>query len=298
MSQDRAERPGVLCAGRVYCDLVFTGLPRLPTAGTEIFADDLSLHPGGGAAITAAYIAALGRPAFLAAHLPSAPFQAPVAAGLERCGVDLNLSKPSTEPGAFQLTVAMAHGGDRAFVTRDVGPAVPTLDAASLRAARIGHLHIGELKTLVERPDLLTLARAAGLSVSLDCGWDDALTASVAPLIEAVDLFLPNAEEMARLTALGLCPAPRGATVVKRGAEGSSTPGGPCLPPPAARVVDTTGAGDAFNGGFLDAWLSGAPLLACQEAGNTCGARAVSHPGGTAGAEALRRARVEMAALS
>ena len=37
---------GVICAGRLYCDLIFTGLPRAPSPGTEVFASGLSIHPG------------------------------------------------------------------------------------------------------------------------------------------------------------------------------------------------------------------------------------------------------------
>ncbi|TFL18328.1 carbohydrate kinase family protein [Jannaschia formosa] len=280
-------RDGVLCVGRVYCDLVFTGLPRMPTPGTETFAGGLTLHPGGGAAITAAYLAALGRPAFLAAHLPAAPFDTGVADRLAALGVDLSFCAPATSPEP-QMTVAMVQEGERAFLTRDAGDAVPPLDAGALRGAGIGHLHVGELKTLVERPDLLDLAEAAGLTVSLDCGWDDGVTAAVAPLIARADLFLPNAEEMARLEALGLQPRGRVATVIKMGAEGSALPGAAPVPAPEAESLDTTGAGDAFNGGFVDAWLSGAALEACQRAGNACGALAVAHAGGTAGAVKMR----------
>ena len=50
----------VLCVGRLYCDLIFTDLPRMPTAGTEVFAGGMGLHAGGGAAITAGHLSALG----------------------------------------------------------------------------------------------------------------------------------------------------------------------------------------------------------------------------------------------
>ena len=54
-------KEAVLCLGRLWCDLLFTGLPRPPSLGSEVFAEDVSIVPGGGAFITAAVFAAHGR---------------------------------------------------------------------------------------------------------------------------------------------------------------------------------------------------------------------------------------------
>ena len=48
-----SHRPKVICAGRVYADLLFGGLTGFPEPGTEVYADSLALEPGGGAVITA-----------------------------------------------------------------------------------------------------------------------------------------------------------------------------------------------------------------------------------------------------
>ena len=91
--------PGVLSVGRLYCDLIFTDVPRLPTFGTEIFAGGFGMHAGGGAAITAAHVAALGRPAYLAAILPDGALGAAVGAQLAGAGIDTRLCR-SAPPGA------------------------------------------------------------------------------------------------------------------------------------------------------------------------------------------------------
>lgn len=276
--------PGVLCVGRLYCDLVFTGLPSLPAMGREIYAEGLSLHPGGGAAITAAHLAALGRPAHLAATLPAAPFGALVADRIDAAGIDRSLCAVAAPGGDPQITVALVRDGDRAFVTRRTGRALPDLDATRLAGRALGHMHIGELATLVERPGLIGLARACGLSLSLDCSWDDSVRAECAALIAQVDVFLPNAEEVAQLHALGLAAPFAPLTVIKRGAQGAEArlSSGETFYASVqpVKVRDTTGAGDAFNSGFLHGWLRGDPVAACLALGNACGARTVQTIGG------------------
>ncbi|MCK0168340.1 PfkB family carbohydrate kinase [Jannaschia sp. S6380] len=289
----------VLCLGRLYADLVFTGVPALPTLGTETFAGGLALHAGGGAAITAAYLAASGREVALAAHLPGAPFDDGILADLRGQGVDTTLLAADPVPRDPQVTVAIVAGGDRAFLTRATGAVAPEIDISALGARGFVHLHIGELRTLVDRPALLEQARSAGMTVSLDCGWDAGLDAGVAPLVAGVDLFLPNADESAYLTDLGLPVRPAPLTVVKRGDRGATAHDGGTPIDRAARsgpCRDPTGAGDAFNAGFLHRWLDGRPLPDCLEGGIECGAAAVAAVGGMTGTKAIRQSRTGLAA--
>ena len=71
--------------------------------------------------------------------------------------------------------------------------------------------------------------------------------------------------------------------VIKRGADGCLAVNGRSewtVPAPKITPIDTTGAGDAFNGGFLASWLRGAPLPACLRAGNRIGAASTRRAGG------------------
>ncbi|MCV6594696.1 MAG: PfkB family carbohydrate kinase [Silicimonas sp.] len=279
--------PKVLCVGRLYCDMIFTDLPRLPTAGTEVFAGGLGLHAGGGAAITAGHLAALGHRAALAAYLPGAGFGAAVRAELDPLGIDLSLCAEA--PGGLdpQVTVAMVQAGERAFVTRRIGAAFPALSADALQAAGVTHLHLGEATTLIDNPDLIALARGVGATLSLDCSWDDGLdAAALARLLPQVDVFLPNGAEarFLRNAGVGLGGAPL--TVIKEGERGARAVTAERewhAPARIANVVDTTGAGDAFNAGFLGAWLQKAPLPDCLAAGNASGANSITRRGGLGG---------------
>ena len=279
-----ATSSGVLCIGRLYCDLIFTDVPRMPTLGTETFAGGLEFHAGGGAYITAAWLASLGRAAALASYLPPTPFREKVVGEIAAANVDLSMSSAMPEGQAPQLTVSISTDGDRAFLTHQPGPPFPEFTATDIRRAGVRHVHIGELKTLTTRPEVLKAARQAGVTLSLDCGWDDNVDAAgLEPLLAEVDVFLPNASEAEALRRLGVALDGPGLTVIKHGAEGATvTVDGQAIRVGAPKVsyVDPTGAGDAFNAGFLDAWLAGAKAEACLVAGNATGARAVSGCGG------------------
>lgn len=282
----------VLCAGRLYCDLVMSDLPTLPAAGQEVYAGALTLAAGGGAYITAAYLAALGRHTGLSAHVPATPFGAAVAAELAAAGLDLGPCAPAPDGADPQITVAMITGGDRAFLTRRAGPAVPAGITVALTAGGWAHLHLGELATLAEHPGLARAARAAGLTVSCDCSWDAAVLArrDLPALLAGVDVFLPNAMEAEALQRHAPLADHAPLVVVKDGAAGArALAGGRVVTRPAraAHVVDTVGAGDAFNAGFLDAWLAARPLDECLDAGHATAAMALARAGGARGLGAL-----------
>ena len=290
----RRPRPDglVLSTGRLYCDLVFRGLEAMPRLGEERFADDLAIVPGGGGFITAAHLVGLGRPAALLARLGEDPLAQSLRPALEASGVDLSFLERAADAGP-QLTVAMVQDGERAFLSRRAGPARPATLPGALGDIRATHLHIAEFATLAEIPHLVTDAKHHDLSVSLDPSWDDALIRSpdLVARCSGVDVFLPNASEARAIadcddldTAGQRLARNFSLVVIKDGADGArlyQADGGFTLPAaPCAAVLDTTGAGDAFNAGFLAAWLAGrSPERALAE-GIACGTLSVQSIGG------------------
>ncbi|GAB3202023.1 sugar kinase [Geodermatophilus arenarius] len=162
------------------------------------------------------------------------------------------------------------------------------------------HLHLSGYTLLDERPRAaglaaLAAARAAGCTVSLD-------PASTGPLAgygvdrwladtAGVDLLLPNADEARLLSgcadvtdAARALAARHGAVAVTLGGDGALWAAGTAVlhrPARPARVVDTTGAGDAFTAGLLAVWLGGpdADPAAALDAGLARAAEVVGRPG-------------------
>lgn len=140
------------------------------------------------------------------------------------------------------------------------------------------------------------------MTTSWDFGWDDRLARDpdLWRLATALDLLFLNEDE-ARLyarrprlsTAIARWREAPNHVVVKLGAEGSCVVGGGIdmrvSPRSVARSVDSTGAGDAFDGGVLAALLRGGSLRDALALGNRMGALSTRRPGGIAGLPRARR---------
>jgi len=291
MMTHAADRSAVLSIGRVYCDLIFTGLGHLPVLGREIFADGMEIAAGGGAFIAAAHLAHASRKVALVARLGKDSLSTSVEEQVRESGVDLRFVEHADDAGP-QVTVAAVVGQDRAFLTRRAGPALPATLEAAFDWDEARHLHIAEYATLHEIPDLVSRAKQKGLTVSLDPSWDPTLIYERGLLraCAGVDLFLPNLEEAEAITgssepevAIRKLSLAFPAVALKGGAEGAWLMSkGRIIHAPAETVpvIDTTGAGDAFNAGFIDAWLDGATEDACLKAGIRFGSLAVQAAGG------------------
>jgi sugar/nucleoside kinase (ribokinase family) len=153
---------------------------------------------------------------------------------------------------------------------------------ASLRQAR--HVHLALPLEREPGLQLLSALRAQGCSTSLDVGFHPEWLQAPPNLdiCRAVDYFLPNEKEAAIFcgTESGDYLAVAGKKgvarpVVKQGRSGAAmiADGVRCqASPPSASVIDTTGAGDVFDAGFIDAHLDGASPQECLRRACACGA--------------------------
>ncbi|MAN78171.1 carbohydrate kinase family protein [Pelagibacterium flavum] len=287
----KSPRDAVISVGRIYCDLVFAGLSGMPQMGREVFARSMQPVLGGGAFIAAAHLTHLDRPAALLASYGTDPLSQTLAPQLEESGIDLRFLERRADAGP-QVTVVMTDAEDRAFLSCRAGRAVPARFGNALAWERAALLHIAEYATLAEQSDLVSRAKTAGLSVALDPSWDEALIGKPGLLkaCAGVDIFLPNAEEAVAITgksdlnaALDVLVDHFPIVAIKCGGRGALLGSGKArlsASAPKVHLVDTTGAGDAFNAGLIDAYLAGRTLAECLDAGVAAGSLSVQSTGG------------------
>ena len=276
-----AEARPVVVVGDANPDLVVRGdvVPRFGQA--EVLADSADLAVGGSAAIVAMGLARLGVPTSLISRVGADVFGGLVSDGLRERGVDLrHLGVDPDVPTG--LSVVLSRPQDRAILT--VPGTIPLLDPADVERAlealpEPGHLHVASffLQPALARglPQILARAREKGWTTSLDTNWDPSEQwEGVDAVLGGVDVLLPNRNELRAIGGALGGPSPRddagmaawiaafGPTVVvKDGAEGawSVGPDGVTVRVAAfdVEVVDTTGAGDSFDAGYLAACAHG-----------------------------------------
>lgn len=213
-------------------------------------------------------------------------------------GIDVSrvVVDPTVKTG---VTVAITSPSDRALVSF-LG-SIDALTGADISGPAFhgfDHLHISSyfmqdrLRPAIR--GLFAEARRRGLTTSLDPGFDPSHTwgSDLRDTLQEVDLFFPNEVELSALSGSddpeeGVRRLQNGRTriVAKLGSHGAMSSGeegvmkAPAFP---VEALDTTGAGDSFDAGFLHAWLQGEPLLECLRFGAACGALSTLGLGGTA----------------
>jgi sugar/nucleoside kinase (ribokinase family) len=284
-----------IVAGDLNADLILREAPPLGW-DQEKLARDMELTLGGSSAITAYNLARLGARVGFVGVVGEDWLGRMLAERLEEAGVDLRGLR-RVAGWKTGITVWQTRGRRRAGLT--YAGTIPRLRAAQvssehLRRAR--HLHVGAYFLLeglhAGLAALFRRARRLGLTTSLDCNYDPAerWDSGLRKALAATDIFLPNEEEARRISGRRRVEAAAEElgrlariVVVKRGARGAliwSEGRLRRVPPVRVRAVETTGAGDSFNAGFLAAFLRGAPLEECGRAGAEAGARAVTRSGG------------------
>jgi sugar/nucleoside kinase (ribokinase family) len=300
----------VLVLGDYCLDLIFTGLPKLPELGVEIVANGFDSVPGGGGFTCAVSLARLGLRVGWAVDFGDDAMSAFVRRRAIEEGLDASLFVDHARP-LRRITVAASFPDDRAFLAYyDPDPPLPAamraLAATSARIVFVPGIYHGPL--LAPARAMLKL-RGAKLAMDGNSTEDTTLEkASVRRAVGSADLFLPNALEARRLTGeadlgramarlLELCPL----VIIKDGARGAyACARGEAIvhaPAIALEPLDTTGSGDAFDAGFIAAWLEGRPLTTCLAWGNIVGGHSTLGRGGTGVRTTRREVEARLGAL-
>ena len=287
----------VLVAGDLFLDLVMSGFESWPRPGEEAFAKRFHKEVGGGAAITACGLSKLGLHTGIVASVGKEDGQW-MLDRLQARGVDTSqILQSSSEPTAF--TVSVSTTVDRTFLTygganRELPGILRDLPGMAANS-RVRHIHLAHAMDLEMAQASFKAIADGGRSLSLDVGWHPEWFAdprAIAALTE-VDIFFPNEREGAVITGetepdkmlrafeemglkrVALKLGAKGAALLWDGEIAFQKPG-------AIEPVDTTGAGDCFDAGFIYAWLRGMDPKMCLRAGAACGEMSARALGGIA----------------
>jgi sugar/nucleoside kinase (ribokinase family) len=300
----------VLCVGILVADLFVPPLPRLPEAGELQVVDDMLLSTGGCAANAAMDLARLGARVAVAGKLGNDFFAGFVRQELEAKGVDVTGVRRSTTAPTASTVILPVIGQDRRYIhTVGANAELRVEDVDLEQVARARLLYVGgyllfpgfEPAALAQ---LFRFARERGILTILDVAGPRPGQSqnALAPVLPFTDVFLPNQDEAAIIT--GESDAWRQSeillewgvktAVITRGGEGvlvrtqQTAFAAEALP---IDFVDGSGAGDAFDAGYIVGLLEGWDLERTLAFASALGASACRRLGTTPGvftrAEAL-----------
>jgi sugar/nucleoside kinase (ribokinase family) len=286
----------VIVIGSYSIDLIFSGMSEFPQLGKDVVSTNFKMTPGE-AYISAVTMHRLGIKVGWAADFGNDEFSRYALNCAREEGLDESLFVLHDRLYR-RISAAASYPNDRAFLTfydpdPQIPAAIPALVKSHAKVTYIPGLYYG---AYLEAG--LKLIRAKKMKMVMDgnSSTGDIIgkskeCAAVRKAIKNTDIFLPNAREAKRITGkvdleqairqLGeLCPL----VVVKDGPNGSYAYTSKSLikvPGLTLNPMDTTGAGDNFNAGFLRAWLDGQPIEECLKWGNITGGLSTTELGGT-----------------
>jgi sugar/nucleoside kinase (ribokinase family) len=288
----------VTIAGEINLDLILYGLPEAMPLERELLASAFRMTLGSSSAILAHNLAALGMRVGFMTRLGDDPLGEIALQRLMERGVDVTRVKRMYGGASTGVTVLLDHGSKRHILTYPgtmFEMDANDIDLDYLSSGR--HFHLSSLflhRALQPAlPGIFRQLKAAGLTLSLDTNDDpdDRWGGVLDELLGLVDIFLPNEEEACRITgkadaesAIGVLAARVPLVAVKCGKQGALVQADQerwRLPAESVTPVDTIGAGDSFNAGFLCAYLKGKPPADCAAFGNRTAALSTLRSGGT-----------------
>lgn len=302
----------IFVAGSVNQDLV-SYVPQVPRAGETVTGQGFRMFPGGKGANQAVAVARVGREVKMLARVGEDVFGTSLVKNLQVNGVDTQMV--AAVPGAATGTAVIMveeNGENRIVLDPGANAHLAPADVDRLRSDLTpSSLLLLQLEIPMAAVEAAAKAgREAGATVILDPAPLQSLSTD---LLKCVDILTPNQTELMAAAGLSGADDPeacvgaarlllaRGAkrVVVKMGGQG-------CLmveagevalvEPYRVTVVDTTGAGDAFNGGLAAALAAGRPFLEACRFANAVGALTVTKQGAQSAMPTLPEVEALMAA--
>ena len=289
-------RQRVVVVGSVNLDLVCS-VERIPRPGETLSGNRFDMFHGGKGANQAVAVARLGHPVSMIGKVGDDEFGARLRRGLKSAGVNTRAvsNARGTSSGVAlistdrqgQNSIVVIPGANGKLMPKDLEKAAPIIRSAGII--------LTQLEIPLETVECLAaLARRYGVPLMLDPAPARELSAR---LLRQVAILTPNETEAATLCGvpnkeLSASTAPRFArrllgkgarsVILKMGSQGAyvaANPGESFLPAFKVKAVDSTAAGDAFNGGLAVALMQGQDLLAAARFGSAVAALSVTRLG-------------------
>ncbi len=259
-----------LVIGDLNVDVIVSGAPQLPVLGHEIPCDDVQTVMGGAASIFACRLAQLGGGVDILGKLGDDVYGGIALENLKSSGV--GTSKVKVLDGfRTGVTISLTYPKNRALVTYMKGfEKLTGSDVDPKIFAGYDHLHISSIyilrNLLGSVSAIFSEAKKRGLTTSLDTNADPLNEYRyVDDILAHVDIFFPNDKEAKAITktssvhvALERLSAKVPVVAIKRGEKGAigRFKGKTVrVKPFNIKPIDTTGAGDCFDAGFVYSFL-------------------------------------------
>ncbi len=298
--------------GEFFSDMIFYQLPQRPRFGEESKTNSFLVTPGGGLSTTAIAASRLGTVTGIITRVGADAKYLPTWSQIGHEKLDITACEFRKDlPTA--LTVCIAYKTDRMMVTHEpINRRLEDLldhEAVRRKLGRARHVHLAcALRRPAKWQPVLRGLRERGVTISADFGWNPDISVNqLISIIRYCDFIFPNEHEARAVTgatspmkALDQLQKWVRVPLVKLGAKGALLMAEGKVyrqPAPQVPLVDATGAGDAFNGGFLHAFLHGMGWDDCLRAGNICGSLAGTRPGGSQGLPGPREYKQRMTEL-
>lgn len=299
----------LLVVGEINPDLILSGNVEPAFGQVEKLVDSATLTIGSSSVIFACGAARLGLKVAFLGKCSDDVFGRFMLA--EMCLRGIEIGNVIVVPGAATaLSVILNRGVDRAILT--LPGLIPTLTADDIPdklLIQARHLHVASyfLQDGLRPglPRLFSRARSLGLTTSLDTNYDPSgQWQGFEELLPVTNVFLPNEAEACalarnadveqaadrlagRVETLAVKLGAQGALGIRKGEKVR-------VPSLAVTVVDTVGAGDSFDAGFIYGYLNGWPLEKTLRMATICGARSTQAAGGTAAQPTLNEVLCEL----
>lgn len=291
------------CIGVAVVDALSGPIERypVPRLETQVTTEKVSFLAGGGAVNTASALGRMGLAAAVFSKVGRDLMGTFLIQELEKCGVETTGVRQSAKDATPFTFVGIHAKGDRTFIhTPGANKTLSIEDFDLKRLLDTDFLLYQDLWALPRLDafsgvELLSMARKAGVVTLLDECWGFGPNRVVfESMVPHCDYVLPSLDDMqaiypgatpediaARLLDLGA-----GTVALKKGADGAMLAYGKereCLPAFSANVVDTTGAGDCWNAGFIAGLAQGEDSLTAARIANACAAFGIEAVGGASG---------------